>query len=201
MNGLTQNGFAFIYIIFGLLACFWGYRMFKAVLGLIGFILGAYIVGGLTASFMGGMGIVPLIAGVAGGLIFGSLFVGLYYMGVFVLGAAAGWLFGVMITSMAGNSLHILLFIILALVGGILAVTFQKTIITVATSFLGAWYLVAGSFFFMGSGYTPMITFVDPAGLSMAGDGPGIVILICWLTLSVSGMIFQFKYSKNNNDR
>ncbi|MCK4537352.1 MAG: TMEM198/TM7SF3 family protein [Candidatus Krumholzibacteria bacterium] len=201
MSGITENGFAFIYIMFGLLACFWGYRMFKAVLGLIGFILGAYLVGGLTASFMGGMGLVPLIAGVAGGLICGSLFVGLYFMGIFVLGAAAGWLFGVLITSMASNSLHILLFIILALVGGILAVTFQKTIIVVATAILGSWYLVAGSFFFMGSGYTPMITFRDPAGLSMSGDGPGIVIIACWLALAVSGMIFQFKYSKNSDDR
>ena len=194
MHAGIAHGFSFIYILFGLLACFWGYRIFKVVLGMAGFIIGAYLLGSFTSAYMGGFGVVALIAGFAGGLIGGALFVTLYYFGVFVLGASAGWLFGVLITSAAGNTMHVLLFVILALIGGILAVMFQRLIITVSTAMLGAWYMVAGAFTFLGSEYTPVKMFSDPDSMTDISDGPGLVLLLSWLALSVSGMIFQYRY-------
>ena len=150
--------------------------------------------GSFTAAYTGGFGVVALIAGFAGGLIGGALFVSLYYFGVFVLGACAGWLFGVLITSAAGNTMHVLLFVILALIGGILAVMFQRLIITASTAMIGAWYMVAGAFTFLGSEYTPLKMFSDPDSMTGIDEGPGLVLLLSWLALSVSGMIFQYRY-------
>lgn len=192
----AENGFSFFYMIFGLIACFWGYRLFKGVLGIAGFILGAYFGWTLTASYMGGSGVVPVIAGFAGGLIGGAVFVSLYFTGVFVLGAVAGWLLGVMLTSASGNTMHILLFSILALAGGILAVLFQRTIIIFATAITGAWYLTAGSFYLMGSGYTPMVMFKKPGNIVVFSGDSGMVILVCWAALSFAGIVFQYRFNR-----
>lgn len=193
-------GFSFIYIILGLVTCFWGYRIFRIVLGIVGFITGAYIAGYLTSRFTGGLGIMTLIAGLAGGLILGSVFVTLYMAGVFILGATAGWLFGFILTNAADRSLHIILFIILALSGGILAVLFQRMIVIVSTAMIGAWYMVAGGFALMGSGYTPMAMFEEPGSLIVFADGPGLVILICWFALALSGVFFQYRYGNRSRE-
>lgn len=196
-----ENGYAFFFILFGLIACFWGYRIFKIVLGIIGFILGAYFVGGFAASYTGGVGIVALIAGLAGGLIGGSVFVTLYFIGIFFLGAIGGWVFGVMLTSTAGSGMHIILFIMLALGGGILAIFFQKLVIIVSTSLIGAWYMVAGAFTLMGSEFTPMVMFGYPSRFASFAEGPGIVMLMCWIALGVSGIVFQYRYSASRDKR
>ena len=193
---VAENGFAFFYVIFGLITCFWGYRLFRGVLGVTGFMLGAYLGWSLAASFTGGGGVLPLIAGIAGGLIGSALFVSLYFAGVFVLGAVAGWLVGVMLTSLSGNTMHVLLFGLLALTGAVTAVVFQRSIITVATAVLGAWYLVAGSFFLAGSGYSPMVMFRRPGDIVVFTGGAGMVILICWSALAFSGLSFQFLSSR-----
>ncbi len=188
------NGVSVLSVILGVIACFWGYRAFKSVLGVLGFFLGAYLAGGITASFTGGIGIVAIIAGIAGGIIVGLLFVTLYYIGIFILGASAGWLLGVMITSTAGHGMHIILFIILAVLGGMLAISFQRLVITISTALIGAWYMVAGTLFFFGSGFVPMIMFRNPGQVILYDRGPQIVILLSWIFLGISGMVFQYRY-------
>src|SRR5436190_20784441 len=75
---------AVILVVGGLLSCFAGYRLFRVVLGLYGFILGA----GLTTSMMGASNTFALVvAALAGGLLGAVLMVAAYFVGVGLVGA------------------------------------------------------------------------------------------------------------------
>src|ERR1035437_10586851 len=77
-------------IAVGVLACFWGYRIGKVILGIMGFAGG--FVGGWTAaaSLAPGHDVIALVSALLGGVIGGVLCVWLYFLGVFLLGASAG---------------------------------------------------------------------------------------------------------------
>ncbi len=193
MRGGAENIFSIIYIAGGIISCFWGYRLFRVLLGVIGFVLGAYIAASLTAGFVGGLGIAAIVAGLAGGLLLGSLFVTMYLIGVFILGALGGWVFGLAITGAAGHGMHVLLFVLLAVIGGVLTIFFQKLIIISSTALAGAWYAVAGAFYILGNSYTPSQAIRDPGVLAGRTEGAGLVVLLCWLALGISGIIFQYR--------
>ena len=78
---------AVVLILGGLVACFVGYRLFKFVLGIFGFILGA-----LAASSIWGasdttyMVITALLGGIVGSL----LLLAAYFIGVALVGAGLG---------------------------------------------------------------------------------------------------------------
>src|SRR5947199_10255310 len=75
---------AVILTLGGLLACFAEYRLFRFVLGLYGFYLGALV----TTSFMPPINTWALVlAAVVGGLVGAVLIVGAYFIGVGLIGA------------------------------------------------------------------------------------------------------------------
>ena len=78
---------AIVLLVGGVVACFFGYRLFRIVLALFGFILGA-----LAASSIFGMSDTgPMIgAAVAGGLVGAAILIGAYFVGVALVGAALG---------------------------------------------------------------------------------------------------------------
>src|SRR6187551_3788038 len=87
---------AAIFLVGGLLACFAGYRLFRVVLGLYGFIFGAAV----TTSVMGASHTMVALAAAAlvGGLVGAGLMVAAYFIGVGLVGAGlsllalnAGW--------------------------------------------------------------------------------------------------------------
>src|SRR3982750_3856882 len=78
---------AILLVLGGALSCFAGYRLFKLVLGIYGFILGAM----LASSMMGvshttGMIVAGLVGGIAGAL----LLVFAYFIGIALVGAGLG---------------------------------------------------------------------------------------------------------------
>ena len=193
---LSSYAFLAVSILIGMLCCFWGYRAFKIVLGIVGFAAGAYFGAIIAAHFTGGFGAIAIIAGVIGGLIGGSLIVAVYYLGVFVLGALGGWVIYTMITGAVGYGPHIVLLILLALLGGILALFFQKFIIIVSTAFFGSWLIVSGGFSLLGSGFGPLDLFYYPERLLRPVGGLNTIIVICWVALGIAGSIFQFRFSE-----
>ncbi|MCK4351192.1 MAG: DUF4203 domain-containing protein [Candidatus Krumholzibacteria bacterium] len=198
MYGGFLSSFAFlaVSVLIGLLCCFWGNRAFKIVLGIVGFAAGAYFGAIVAAHYTGGFGVIAIIAGVIGGLIGGSLIVAVYYAGVFVLGALGGWVIYTMITGAAGYGPHTILLILLVLLGGILALFFQKLIIIVSTAFLGSWLIVSGGFSLLGSGLGPLDLFYYPERLLRPVGGLNTIIVICWVALGIAGSIFQFRFSE-----
>src|SRR3981081_4138289 len=78
---------AILLVLGGALSCFAGYRLFKVVLGIYGFILGAL----LASSAMGGSNTVGMIvAALVGGIAGALLLMFAYFIGIALVGAGLG---------------------------------------------------------------------------------------------------------------
>jgi len=192
---ISSYPFLILTLLFGILSCFWGYRAFKIVLGVVGFAAGAYLGASAVAFFTGGFGVVAVITGLVGGLIGATLVSFVYYVGVFVLGALGGWVVYTMIAGAAGCGPRLILLVIPVLAGGILALFFQKFLIIVSTAFIGSWCIVSGGFSLLGSDFGPFDLFCAPVRLLRPVGGVNTIVVICWVALGILGSIFQFRFS------
>ena len=140
---------AIILLIGGLLACFAGYRIFRTVLGIYGFILGAL----LASNIVGGeqSGAMMLAAAVGGGLVGALLLIAAYFVGVALIGAGIGAGAANLLWAGMGREPHILVVIVLAIVGALAALRLQRYVIVVATAFGGAQTVVVGAAALMGN--------------------------------------------------
>ena len=78
---------AIVLLVGGTVACFFGYRLFRIVLAIFGFILGALAASSLFgASDTGPM----LIAAIVGGLLGAAVLMAAYFVGVAMVGAGLG---------------------------------------------------------------------------------------------------------------
>ena len=126
----------------GLLSCFAGYRVFRIVLGIYGFILGAL----LASSFPGvDQTWLMVIAALVGGLVGALILIAAYFVGVALIGAGIGALLANAIWASAGREPHILVVILLAVAGALGALALQRYVIIVATAFGGAQTAVVGA--------------------------------------------------------
>jgi hypothetical protein len=182
-----------ILILAGVLSCFWGYRIFKVVLGILGFLLGAYLAAYFVYGWSGGNEIFTIIAAIVGGIIGGSLITFLYFVGIFALGACGAWILAVMITSGSGHEIHLVVMIILAAIGGVLALVFQKLIIILSTSFSGSLCVFSGIYFIADGGFSSIHVIQDPRILLGYIEEVSPVTFILWLILAVAGVIFQYR--------
>lgn len=137
-----QTPAAIILLGGGLLACFAGYRVFRVVLVIAGFILGTL----LASSFMGtdqtGWMIAAwLAAGVAGALI---LLVA-YFAGVALMGAAVATMAAHTIWASFGSEPAIWIVILFSIGGALGALVLQRYVIIVSTAFFGAQSAVVGA--------------------------------------------------------
>jgi hypothetical protein len=133
---------ALLLVVGGAVACFAGYRLFRIVLAIYGFILGAM----LASSMMGvsnttGMIVAAILGGIAGALVL----VFAYFIGIALVGAGlgalmahAGWSY------VRPGEPPALAVIALAILGAIGAMLLQRYVIIVATAFGGAWTMIVG---------------------------------------------------------
>jgi hypothetical protein len=134
---------AIVLILGGALACFAGYRLFRIVLGIYGFILGAM----LTSSVMGvGNTIGMLVAAAIGGIVGSIVLVMAYFVGIALVGAGLGALIGHVIwTWVRPGEPPALAVVVVALVGAVGAMWLQRYVIIVGTAFGGAWTIIVGA--------------------------------------------------------
>jgi len=131
---------ALVLLLGGVLACFAGHRLFRIVLGIYGFILGAMI----ASSTMGisnttGM----LAAALVGGIIGSIVLVFAWFVGVALVGAGLGVLVAHVVWSQIGTGDPPAIAIIAVAIGGAIGAMFvQKYVIVVGTAFAGAWTIV-----------------------------------------------------------
>jgi hypothetical protein len=140
---------AIILLIGGLLACFAGYRIFRIVLGIYGFILGALF----ASNVVGGeqSGAMMLAAAIGGGLVGALLLIAAYFIGVALIGAGIGAGAANLLGAALGREPHIVVVIVLAIAGALVALRLQRYVIIVATAFGGAQTVVVGAAALMGS--------------------------------------------------
>lgn len=173
-------------ILLGAIQCFFGYRIFKFILGAVGFLAGAV---GYSAS---NEPFVAVLAGLVGGLLGAALLVGLYFVGIFLFGAFLGVVVGASFFAAAGGQPEPAVLLILAAIGGVLALIFQKFMIILSTAFNGAWNVVAG-IACLATGTT------DPANLEkfFRPDGSQrFVAILCWIVLGAAGAIYQSRSAR-----
>jgi uncharacterized protein DUF4203 len=126
----------------GALSCFAGYRLFKVVLGLYGFVLGAMLASSMmAASNATGMVLAALVGGVAGAL----LLMFAYFIGIALVGAGLGALIAhVGWGYVRPGDPPAIAVILLSAAGSIGAMLLQRYVIIVATAFGGAWTMIVG---------------------------------------------------------
>ncbi len=181
---------AIILVLGGLLACFAGYRVFRVVLGIYGFILGALV----ASSAMGADQTWYMVAAaLVGGLIGAVILILAYFVGVALIGGALGALVANLLWATFGREPGLVVVIIFAIVGALGALALQRYVIIVATAYGGAQTAVVGAAALLAhravdatSHSVYRVYPIDPM--------PGTRMdLVAWLVLGTIGLIVQLK--------
>ncbi len=183
---------AILLVLGGALSCFAGYRLFKIVLGIYGFVLGAM----LASSTMGvtnstGMIVASLVGGVCGAL----LLMFAYFVGIALVGAGLGALVAHVAWSSLGRTGDppAVAVVVLSVVGSIGAMFLQRYVIVVATAFGGAWTVIVGGLAVAGDrGAARAATAGDVWILYPLSPAPGQKwVPVAWVALGLIGTAVQ----------
>ena len=133
---------AILLLLGGTVACFFGYRMFRLVLAIFGFIFGAFAASSVFgASDTGPM----LVAAAVGGLVGAGILIAAYFVGVALVGAGLGALVANLAFSASGREPHFLVIAFCAVAGAVASMYLQRYFIIVGTAFGGAWTMIVGA--------------------------------------------------------
>jgi hypothetical protein len=176
----------------GLLACFAGHRLFKVVLGVYGFILGALV----ASSAMGAdRGAWMVVAALSGGALGALMLILAYFIGVALVGAAAGALLLHVIFASLGREPHVLLAIAAAIAGAAAAMVLQRYVIILTTSFGGAWTVLVGGLALAGDGTA--VRAAEKGNVWIAyplNPAPGERwVIAAWIVLGIVGVVTQLR--------
>jgi hypothetical protein len=138
---------AVVLLLGGIVACFFGYRLFRIVLAIFGFILGA-----LAASSVFGVSDTGpmIIAALIGGLIGAAILFTAYFVGVALIGAALGATVANLVFSASERDPHFLVIVFFSIAGAAASMYLQRYFIIVGTAFGGAWTLLVGAMALVG---------------------------------------------------
>jgi len=192
-------------VAIGLVIAFLGYKLFKPVLFIAGFIIFA----GLTYLILWhhssvGLGVLVVctaVAGIVGGIV--MLFV--VKVGIFILGASAGFLLFCVAMSVRDQGLiHEPIAIYVGMcacfvIGGVIALLIQKPLIIFATAFGGSYAVIAGVDRFAHGGFCEVIPnlIAYHRELIDADYKTYIEIAACFV-LTVAGLYVQFRHTGKN---
>lgn len=192
---------AALQLALGLAVAFFGFRLFRALLALAGFLAGASF--GLSLGAAGttsaSVWLLALALGLLGALILWALF----RVGALVLGAGLGLAVAgsvaASLPSGANPQWSLLILLVGLVVGALLGWRLQRALIILATALSGAWGAMVGLAMLLGSA-TPGQA-VPPAlgaqlwtyGATRAWQGEGRLWLLGTLALAVLGAAFQLR--------
>jgi len=185
-----QTPAALLLVVSGLVSCFAGYRVFRVVLGIYGFILGAL----MASSFMGtDQTLSMIVAAIVGGLIGAAILVFAYFVGVAVIGAGLGALVANAIWTSFGREPSVLVVMVLSTVGALGALAAQRYVIVVSTAFGGAWTAIVGAFALAGDRAGGRGAARNDVWLAYPFDpAPGQRwVIAAWLVAGVVGSLVQ----------
>ena len=184
---------AIVLVLGGALACFAGYRLFKFVLAIYGFIFGAMFASSMVAaSSTAGM----IGAAIAGGLVGALILTLAYFVGIALVGAGLGALVAhVAWQNLRAGDPPAIAVIILAVLGAAGAMMLQRYVIVVATAFGGAWTLIVGALAMGGDkGATRAASAGDVWILYPTSAPPGQRwVPIAWVLLGLVGLGVQLR--------
>lgn len=174
----------------GLLTCFAGYRLFRIVLGLYGFFLGAMIGSSVvdpSSTWAIAMG------AVVGGLAGSVLMVFAYFVGVGLVGAGLAALGLHFVWRIFGTEPPTLILVIACVIGAVLALNVVRYVVVFGTAIAGAWTAIVGGLALMGdqsalqAASAPGVWVVYPMDLLPGGWW----ITALWFVLAAAGVVVQ----------
>jgi hypothetical protein len=132
----------------GIISCFFGYRLFRTVLAIFGFILGALA----TSSIFGISNTTLMVAAaILGGLIGAFILITAYFVGVALVGAGLGAVVANLLFSSGNRDPSVYAVILLSIAGAVAATYLQRYFIIVGTAFGGAWTMIVGAMALVGN--------------------------------------------------
>ena len=177
---------AAILLAAGIVSCFFGYRLFRTVLAIFGFILGA-----LAASSVFGISntTLMLVAAIAGGLVGAFILIAAYFVGVALAGAAIGAVIATAVFSAGSRDPSVYVVVLFAVAGAVAATYLQRYFIIVFTAFGGAWTMIVGAMALVGNRTAlRAATSGDVWVAYPLNPAPGQRwVLLVWLILSLIG--------------
>ena len=179
--------YAAIAVAAGLVECFFGYRIFRFILGVAGFVAAAVFFGSLGYELSGGSEPVSIIAGLAGGVLGACLFYYLYIIGVFFLGAILGFTIAMYVFSLMNMDVIPAVLYGAAIISGALAAVFQKPMLIIATAFGGSFAAVTGGAYILYRNFYPL----DPGFLGNLEEDQLYRMAMIWFALGVFGLVVQ----------
>jgi hypothetical protein len=184
---------AILLVLGGALAWSAGYRLFRVVLAIYGFIFGAM----LASSVMGisntaGM----VVAALVGGLVGAAILTFAYFVGIALVGAGLGaFVVHVGWSQWAPGDPPAMLVIVVSIAGAVGAMLLQRYVIIVGTAFGGAWTMIVGGLALAGERLAARaLTSADVWILYPLTPVPGRGwIPIAWIALGAVGVIVQMR--------
>jgi hypothetical protein len=177
-------------LAWGLLDCFFGYRIFKVTIAVLGAVIGALV--GQLAAQSAGLGDGAELAGVFVGALLGAgLAFLLYIAAVFLAGFGFGATLGLLLLAHFNHGVALVASLVLGVIGGYAAVKLQKVLIILATALMGSFRAVLALSYFT-SQIDWLFYFQQPRHL------PALIDHNAWifpsvLVLAAVGTIAQFE--------
>lgn len=176
-------------LVFGLVQLFFGYRLFRVLIAVIGALFGFFYAPEIIALATGELPGAAVAVAVGAGLAIAFALVAWYvfWLAVFAWGASIGFVAGL---SAFGELPWLAL--LSGLVVGVLAMMFQHVLIVLLTALNGAWLVVSASAFLLG------LIPLPPRGLPLdpmldLGEPVSVWLIAITLVLAALGVFYQFR--------
>jgi hypothetical protein len=183
------------FVAFGALATFAGYRLFRTVLGIYGFVLGGLAATAIVGAEQPTMYLA--IAAIVGGIIGALVLIGAYFVGVALIGAGLGALAVNLIWSQMGRDPHALVVIVAAIIGALGALALQRYVIIIGTAFAGASTMLIGILEL--TGHPAAAAAAERSDIMIVypipGSGANRWLVIAWLLIGSAGLVVQLAFT------
>ena len=191
---------AILLLLGGIVACFFGYRLFRIVLAVFGFIFGAFV----SSSIFGISDTTPMIvAAVLGGIFGALLLLAAYFVAVALIGAGLGAVVANLLLSSGNQDPHFLFVVFFAIVGAAASMYLQRYFIIVGTAFGGAWSILVGALTLVGELTAPIELTAEPVWVAYLLDPvqERQWVLVTWFVLGVVGTGVQLGFTGGERGR
>ena len=184
----------------GIISCFFGYRLFRTVLAIFGFILGA-----LAASSLFGVSdtALMLVGAVVGGLVGAFVLIAAYFVGVALVGAGLGAVIANLVFSAGDRDPSVFIVILFSVAGAVGATYLQRYFIIVGTAFGGAWTMIVGAMALVGDRTALRAAASNDVWVAYPlNPAPGQQwVVAVWIVLSLIGAGVQLGITGGENGR
>ncbi len=181
---------AILLLLGGIVACFFGYRLFRIVLAVFGFIFGAFV----SSSIFGVSDTTPmLVAAVLGGLFGALLLVAAYFVAVALIGAGIGAVIANVLLGQGDAPAAVVWVVVFAVVGAAASMYLQRYFIIVGTAFGGAWTMLVGTLTLVGQLTVPLEATGEAVWVAYLLDPvqERQWVLVAWFALGAAGTAVQ----------